>query len=65
MSTFLFTDLVNSAELLQRVGDFLVVLERADHHATLSEHLRATVRTGTYCSYQPDPRRPVEWEIGT
>jgi hypothetical protein len=37
----------------------------APHHAALSEHLRATVSTGTYCAYLPDPRRPVEWEIGT
>jgi len=37
----------------------------ARHHAALSEHLRATVSTGTYCAYQPDPRRPVEWELGT
>ena len=35
------------------------------HHAALSEHLRATVSTGTYCAYRPDPRRPVEWELGT
>src|SRR5215470_16694280 len=35
------------------------------HHAELSEHLRATVSTGTYCAYRPDPRRPVEWELGT
>lgn len=33
------------------------------HHAALSEHLRATVSTGTYCSYRPDPRRPVMWEL--
>ena len=33
------------------------------HHAALSEHLRATVSTGTYCAYRPDPRRPVEWEL--
>jgi hypothetical protein len=33
------------------------------HHAVLSEHLRATVTTGTYCAYLPDPRRPVEWEL--
>src|SRR5262245_7786010 len=35
------------------------------HHPALSEHLRATVCTGTYCAYQPDPRRPVEWEVWT
>jgi hypothetical protein len=36
----------------------------APHHAALSEHLRATVSTGTYCAYLPDPRRPIEWELG-
>ena len=35
----------------------------AQHHAALSEHLRATVSTGTYCVYRPDPRRSVEWEL--
>ncbi|MEO6579515.1 MAG: AAA family ATPase [Candidatus Limnocylindria bacterium] len=25
-------------------------------------HLEATVRTGTYCSYTPDPRVPIVWE---
>ncbi|QBI18470.1 hypothetical protein ER308_02075 [Egibacter rhizosphaerae] len=33
----------------------------ADTHPTLGEHLRATVRTGTYCSYTPDPRAPIRW----
>ena len=33
------------------------------HHAAVSEHLRATVITGTYCAYRPDPRRPVDWEL--
>jgi tetratricopeptide (TPR) repeat protein len=27
----------------------------------LGDHLRATVRTGTFCSYTPDPRAAVEW----
>jgi hypothetical protein len=27
------------------------------------EHLRRTVRTGTYCVYQPDPRALVAWEL--
>jgi hypothetical protein len=22
-----------------------------------------TIHTGTYCSYQPDPRVPVEWTV--
>jgi hypothetical protein len=32
-------------------------------HPTLGEHLTATIRTGRYCSYTPDPRSPVHWEI--
>ena len=35
----------------------------AEHHVGLSEHLRATITTGTCCAYLPDPRRPVEWEL--
>ena len=26
-------------------------------------HLTATIRTGRYCSYTPDPRTPVAWEL--
>ena len=27
----------------------------------LGRHLRASVRTGTFCSYEPE--RPVVWEV--
>jgi non-specific serine/threonine protein kinase len=27
----------------------------------LGEHLGATVKTGYFCSYAPDPRTPVTW----
>ena len=27
----------------------------------LGGHLEATIRTGTYCSYTPDPRAPITW----
>jgi hypothetical protein len=37
---------------LQRIGV---------HHPALASHLRATVRTGTRCSYRPDPRLPLRW----
>jgi hypothetical protein len=37
-------------------------LERiAEHSPSLGRHLAATVRTGTFCSYQPDPRVPMTW----
>jgi len=32
-----------------------------DAHPELGRHLARTVRTGTYCSYQPDPRAPIDW----
>jgi hypothetical protein len=34
----------------------------AEHSPELGRHLDATIRTGTYCSYRPDPRAPVEWQ---
>lgn len=30
----------------------------------LGEHFDQHVRTGTYCSYRPDPMNPVTWELG-
>lgn len=35
----------------------------ADHIPALGRHLERTVRTGTYCSYNPDPRVPMSWQI--
>lgn len=29
----------------------------------LSRHLASTVRTGTYCRYDPDPRVPITWRL--
>ena len=29
----------------------------------LGSHLDATIRTGTFCSYLPDPRVPISWEL--
>ena len=29
---------------------------------SLGRHLSATIRTGRYCSYTPDPRAPITWE---
>lgn len=33
------------------------------HHPALGDHLAATVRTGSSCVYQPDPRVPIVWEM--
>lgn len=30
-------------------------------HPRLGEYLEATVHTGTFCRYEPDPRRPIHW----
>jgi hypothetical protein len=29
----------------------------------LEEHLTATIKTGLFCSYNPDPRLPIRWEL--
>ena len=33
------------------------------HSPALGRDLTATVKTGTYCSYSPDPRLPVAWRF--
>lgn len=33
------------------------------HHRALGQHLERTLRTGTYCAYDPDPRSPIEWIV--
>ncbi len=35
----------------------------ATHSPALSRHLASTVRTGTYCRYDPDPRLPIIWRF--
>jgi hypothetical protein len=40
-----------------------VALRRLEpHHPDLARHLRATLRTGAYCVYTPDPRVGIAWE---
>jgi hypothetical protein len=34
-----------------------------ERDAELGEHLQATVRTGTFCAYEPDPGQPVAWTV--
>jgi tetratricopeptide (TPR) repeat protein len=34
-----------------------------EHHPPLGEHLDRAIRTGTYCSYLPDPRARVSWQF--
>jgi tetratricopeptide (TPR) repeat protein len=40
------------------------VLRRvAEHDPLLGQELLSTVRTGTFCVYEPDPRRPLLWRV--
>jgi tetratricopeptide (TPR) repeat protein len=32
-----------------------------EHSSALGDHLERTIRTGTFCSYTPDPRAPIDW----
>ena len=34
-----------------------------EHHPELAAHLERTVRTGTFCVYEPDPRAPISWTL--
>jgi tetratricopeptide (TPR) repeat protein len=39
-------------------------LHRIDQYSpALGAHLNATVRTGTFCVYAPDPRAPISWRL--
>ena len=35
----------------------------ATYHPDLGAHLARAVRTGAYCSYQPDPVAPIGWDL--
>ena len=35
----------------------------SEHHPALGQHLATTLKTGTYCSYTPDVRMPISWQI--
>jgi hypothetical protein len=38
------------------------VANLARDNPALGRHLAATIRTGRYCAYLPDPRAPIAWE---
>jgi hypothetical protein len=41
-----------------------VALERiAEHNPALTALLTGSIRTGTFCSYTPDSRLPISWQI--
>jgi non-specific serine/threonine protein kinase len=35
----------------------------SEHDPKLGQELGVTIRTGTFCSYRPDPRRPIVWRV--
>ena len=45
--------------ITKSVKDALKKIE--EHHGQLGDHLRATIRTGAYCAYVPDPRLEISW----
>lgn len=49
---------VNATRTIRRA-----IAHLAASHPALGDHLRRTVRTGFFCSYQPDPRTPVAWTL--
>ncbi len=36
-----------------------------EHDEVLGRLLDRAIRTGTFCAYEPDPERPVEWKVET
>ena len=40
-----------------------VVAKISQYDRELGDHLSTTVRTGTFCSYKPDPRYPIVWKL--
>lgn len=39
------------------------LLRIREHSPALGRDLTASVKTGTFCSYNPDPRLPVTWRL--
>ncbi|MGI8709189.1 MAG: transcriptional regulator, partial [Actinomycetota bacterium] len=39
------------------------LLRIGDNSPELKHHFGATLKTGTYCSYAPDPRLPARWDL--
>ena len=42
-------------------GNLYRMLALRAHSPALAGHLDATIHTGTFCSYTPDPRAPITW----
>jgi hypothetical protein len=41
----------------------LALQKIAENHPSLGHHLSTTIKTGTFCSYVPNPKHPVSWEL--
>ena len=41
----------------------LALRKISEHHPALGKHLAPTVKTGVYCTYTPDPRLPITWQV--
>ena len=39
------------------------IVKIAEQDASLGHHLDRDIRTGTYCSYAPDPSSPISWRL--
>jgi hypothetical protein len=35
----------------------------SEHHPSLGRYLTTTIKTGTFCTYEPDPRAGMSWEL--
>lgn len=56
-------DLARERARINVTRSIAAVLKRIDpHHATLVRHLRATLRMGRFCVYEPDPRILASWQ---
>jgi hypothetical protein len=53
---------VERARIAVTKGMKTALAKIAERHPELGRHLFATVRRGYWCVYQPDPRRPIEWQ---
>jgi hypothetical protein len=52
-----------SAQHGQQMGDVQGAARIREYNVPLGEHLDRTIRTGTYCSYRPDPRVRGSWKV--
>ncbi len=41
----------------------LALRKISEHHPALGQHFATTVKTGVYCSYTPDVRLPITWQV--